>query len=464
MRAPANLNIAIDSQTMPGSSGGVGTAVVSLISGLGELTDGPETYTIIVRSQEQKECMRRFAGPNQRIIMKEAGCPSAGVQFEQNRRALPPFVKRSLGPALPYLQYAWRLFLLKQTSAIDFPLTRCLRRSVKLPPRCFNIPISDGFYESLGCHVLHIPVQNFVLSALPTIYNPHDLQHEHYPQFFPPSQLEWRNQVYPAGCHLAQAVVVGSQWIKNDVVRCYGVHPDRVQVIPEAAPTQMYAEPSTEFLTEIKGKYRIEQPYALYPSVTWPHKQHIALLEAMAQLREQGIVIHLICTGSRYEPHWPEIEWVIDRLQLKDQVRFLGFVPEEDLRALYRMAQFLVQPSLFEASSLPIFEAWLEGIPVACSNVSALPDQVKDAALLFDPHSVESIADAMRRLSQDPNLRHELRSRGFRRQKDFDFARTAKAYRAVYRRTAGFPLTEEDRWLLKWDWMRDPHLKNDDPG
>ncbi|GAF77984.1 unnamed protein product, partial [marine sediment metagenome] len=111
---------------------------------------------------------------------------------------------------------------------------------------------------------------------------------------------------------------------------------------------------------------------------------------------------------------------------------------------------------LFEASSLPIYEAWLEGVPVACANAAALPDQVLDAGLLFDPKSVESIADVMAEIVTKSEVREELRRKGFERLGDFDCERTAKAYRAVYRSAAGFPLTEEDRWLLKWDWMRDP--------
>lgn len=455
------MNVAIDPQAMPGTAGGVAQAAMSLVSGLGKLTDGSENYTIIVQSQEQMEWLKRYAGSNQRIVIKNCVRLHGGAQnFEERRRAFPQFLKRSLGPALPYLRFVRKLFWLKRSSAVNFPMRKYLISGAKLPSPSFNVHMSDGFYESLGCHVLHIPVQGFILSALPTIYNPHDLQHVHYPQFFPSSVLEWRDVVYPAGCHLAHTVVVGSQWIKDDVVRCFGVNPRKVQVIPEAAPTQLYGEPSKEFLTEVKNKYRIEQPFGFYPAVTWPHKQHIALLQAIARLRDKHEgVIRLVCTGSFYEPHWQEVKACVEKLNLCNQVKFLGFVPADDLRALYRLAQFLIQPSLFEASSLPIFEAWMEGIPIACSNVSALPDQVKDAGLLFDPHSVESIADAMKKLHSDSKLRQDLQARGFNRLKDFDLERTSKAIRAVYRRAAGFALTEEDRWLLKWDWMLEPQKK-----
>jgi glycosyltransferase involved in cell wall biosynthesis len=113
-------------------------------------------------------------------------------------------------------------------------------------------------------------------------------------------------------------------------------------------------------------------------------------------------------------------------------------------------------PSLFEACSLPVFEAWAEGVPVACSSATALPDQVLDATIMFDPYSIESMAEAIAKIVTDPKTQKNLRTSGFRRSKDFDWQRTAKAYRAVYRRTAGYPLTEEDRWLLSWDWMKKP--------
>jgi glycosyltransferase involved in cell wall biosynthesis len=123
---------------------------------------------------------------------------------------------------------------------------------------------------------------------------------------------------------------------------------------------------------------------------------------------------------------------------------------------VYKSAQFLILPTLFEADSCPIHEAWSEGLPVASSNHTALPEQVGDAGLLFDAADVSAIADALERMASDARLRQELVQRGYRRVKDFDWLRTAKAYRAVYRRAAGVSLTEEDQWLLAWDWMKKP--------
>ena len=174
--------------------------------------------------------------------------------------------------------------------------------------------------------------------------------------------------------------------------------------------------------------------------MTWPHKNHLQLFRALAHLRdERGLTMRLVCTGARYPDFWPRIEAAVRELRLSNQVQFLGHVPETDLRALYRLASCLALPSLYEASSLPIFEGWLDGLPVICSNATALPEQVRDAALLFDPMDVKALADALMAATMNEETRRALRDRGFARLKDFDLQRTAKAYRAVYRRAGGFP-------------------------
>lgn len=430
------IRIAIDAQFLPNSTGGVESASIGLISALGRLDDLPEEYVIIGPWQEP-DWLKPYLGPNQHIIRG----PQRHQPIEKKPGPLEPF-KRALGPLRPLCRAIWREL---------FPAPSPLR------PRLWpEIPISDGFYESLGCDVIHFVFQDFVLCALPTIYNPHDLQHLHYPQFFRLSTIAWRETIYQAGCHLANTVVVGSHWVKQDVVRQYGVNPDKVQIIPLAPPTEVYPDTTPKILAEVKFKYQLQVPFAFYPAMTWEHKNHLRLLEALAYLRDKkGLIVRLVCTGKRFSHIWPRIEERLSTLKLDNQVQFLDVVPTTELRAIYQLAQFVVVPTLFEAASGPVVEAWLEGVPVACSNVTSLPEQSGDAALLFDPFSIEAIADAVRRMATDRHLRDDLARRGKRRLKVFSWERTAKAYRAVYRRAARHPLTDEDRWLLNWNWMRD---------
>jgi glycosyltransferase involved in cell wall biosynthesis len=334
-----------------------------------------------------------------------------------------------------------------------------LSRPFRAAPSSYtpSLPMSDGFYESLECAVIHFPHQCYVLCAIPTIFNPHDLQHLHFPEFFQPLYIAMRETSYRAGCNQAHAVVAASQWIKDDLVRHYGLAPDRVQVIPWAPPMQAFTSVSPSLVARVKQQYSLAQPFAFYPAITWPHKNHKRLFEALAKLRDQrGLGIPLVCTGSRLEPFWSELRALISDLGLSSQIHVLGYVEENELRAIYHLSEFLIMPTLFESDSSPIYEAWLAGVPVACSNVTSLPAQVRDAALLFDPFKVEDIALAMERISSDRALRDDLREKGTKRLADFSWERTAKAYRALYRRAARRPLNEEDQHLLSWDWMLNP--------
>jgi len=244
------------------------------------------------------------------------------------------------------------------------------------------------------------------------------------------------------------------------IVEHYHEDPAKIQVIPGAPMNQACAEPSGDTLTAVREKYRLDTPFALYPSMTWQHKNHIRLLEALALLRDRDhMKLRLVCTGYKGS-FWPHIKERLFSLGLQEQVSFLGMIPSEELRALYRLTRFVVIPTLFEATSGPLLEAWQDGAPAACSSVTALPEQAMDAALIFDPHSVESIAEAVAQMAASPALREDLRERGARRLQDFSWERTARAYRAVYRRAAGCLLSEEDRWLLSWDWMREPQREN----
>jgi glycosyltransferase involved in cell wall biosynthesis len=434
LRTNEKLRIAIDINVVPGVAGGIVQSTAGLVSSLGQL-DGPEQYSLITQGTEQAEWIRRYCGPNQHVVFKEAvphyngNANGNGHNASMWKKLLRPAVNRA----------------------------RDIVRRLSPQPQWPSVPVSDGYYESLGCDVLHFPTQWFALCAVPTIYNPHDLQHKHYPQFFSASELAQRETVYSAACRFSNTVVVGSEWIKQDVVDQYGVNPDKVQIIPWAPPTMQYPQITQVQLAEVKTKYNLPADFALYPAVTWPHKNHLRLLDALAELRDsRGLTVHLVCTGSRYPSHWPRIEQRIRELNLASQVKFLGFLPESDLRALYRLAQFLVLPTLFEADSCPIHEAWTEGLPVASADITALPDQVLDAGVLFDPKNVSAIADAMQRMATDATLRQQLRERGHERVKDFSWDRTARAFRAVYRRAAGCTLSDEDRWLLQWDWMREP--------
>jgi len=423
------MKIAINAQRSPNSgAGGVESVLIALVSALGKLEDGNEEY-IVIGPWEDTDWLKPCMGPNQRLVR--------GPRPEGEERPfenVPAWLRPAARSAHKWLY--------------DF---------VNPSPNGFQVPLSNGFYESLDCDVIHFPDQRFTICALPSVYNPHDLQHLHYPQFFTPNILRWRESVYPTGCHYARVIVAGSQWVKNDLTEQYGINPKKVQVIPWGAPTQAVPEPTQELLQTVARKYNLPASFAFYPAMLWEHKNHLRLLDALTFLRNQkGLTVNLVCTGNLQSAFWPKIKQHIQELNLSSQAQFLGMVSSQELRAIYKLSQFVIVPTLFEAASGPVFEAWYEGVPAACSTVTSLPEQAGNAAFLFDPFSIEAIADVLQHMTTDPLLRQDLVEKGRKRLGDFNWERTAKAYRAVYRRAAGRPLSEEDQFLLNWDWMRNP--------
>ncbi|WP_373003077.1 glycosyltransferase family 4 protein [Hyphomonas sp.] len=414
------MKVGILVDVVPGIHGGIATALRSLITALGRL-EGPETYVLIVDSQTQIDWLSPLA-PNQCFEIRPS---SADGTLRKTMRGAKKIVKKLIG----------------RGGHSGWPI----------------VPLSDGYLESLGLDVIHFPTQGFTYCAIPSVYNPHDLQHLHYPQFFDVADLAWRETIYRAACRTSRVIIVNSQWIKDDVVAQFGLDPAKVQIIPEAAPTQLLAEVSGNDKAATRTKYALPDRYIFYPNNTWPHKNHLRLFEAMAWLRdEKGITVPLVSTGARHEPSREKLDTRIRELGLENQIQLLGFVSSEELRAIYQMARCLIVPSLFEANSLPIFEAWAEGIPVASSNVTALPEQVGDAGLLFDPVDPQDMGAVIQRLFTDDAMCTDLIAKGKVRLADFDFLRTARANRAVYRRAGGLRPNPQDTALLANDWMRNP--------
>ena len=420
------VRVAIDAQLVPGPGTGVVQVLAGLIQSLGAL-EGTDDEYVIVTSAEAPEWPSKYLGSNQRIF----------VAPERIRRTTWKRRLRPIGPvAIPVFRLG-RKFI--QTAA---KMNRHHQPAWR-PSR---------FHEGLSVDVIHFPVAQYASTSIPTVFNPHDLQHVHFPQFFSEHEIQLREERYRAGCELAQVVVVGSEWARRDFIDHYGLQPEKVQVIPWAAPTSTHSEVDADALASVAADHASNGPFVLFPAATWKHKNHISLLQAVAWLRDnEDLRVQLVCTGSKTD-HWPQIERELNRLNLGDQVKFLGVVPIETLKALYRLTQFVVFPSLYEPASAPVMEAWSEGVPVACSSVAGFPEQVDDGAYMFDPNSIPDIAKALRVMSVDEAIRNGVRDRGIRRSQKFTWDKTARAYRALYRKLAGRALDPDESKLLSENW------------
>jgi len=235
----------------------------------------------------------------------------------------------------------------------------------------------------------------------------------------------------PLALHKADAVITISNCSKNDIARYLPVPKEKIFVTP-ISNSPAYRPLPAEAVQPVLDKLHIPTPYILFVGSLEPRKNLLHLLQAYAQLRHHHPHYHLVIVGARnFWKNAPVVE-TVDALDLKDWVHFTGFVPEEDLPALYNGAHLFVFPSLYEGFGLPPLEAMACGTPVVTSNSSSLPEVVGDAAVTVDPYDVAAIAAAMASVLADPALAADLRQRGLTRAGQFSWERMAQETIKVY--------------------------------
>ena len=165
-----------------------------------------------------------------------------------------------------------------------------------------------------------------------------------------------------------------------------------------------------------------------------PMKRVSALIDAFGRTRARGCEegLKLVIIGDEISK-LPALRRAVHSHKLHKHVRFLGYLEDDTLAILYRLASVFVFPSLYEGFGLPPLEAMASGTPVVTSNVSSLPEVAGDAAVLVDPYDVDAIADGMRRVIADPALAADLRRRGLARAREFSWARSVERTLEVYR-------------------------------
>jgi glycosyltransferase involved in cell wall biosynthesis len=386
---------------------------MALAAGLRDEAGGAFAYTVVAAAHA-REWLRPFLGPDHDIVSRPREDASSAAEG----------LKRWLGSARGPAGRIWR-----QTRRLaGQPVAERVQPAIVR---------SDGFLESLQPDVVHFPyVAHYEHSALPTVLTMHDLQHRHFPEFFSASHLAWREEAYPAALAHAAVVVADSDFVKDDIVRQYGVPAGKVVTIRLASSLGFHPRPSPEFCDRLRARWNLPDSFALYPAMTNGHKNHARLLDAVAALRDSGHVVHVVCSG-RQAHVWPSIQKRLHDLRLEGQVRFTGFVAAEELLALYRLAQFVVFPSLFEGAGLPVLEAMEQGVPVACSAIPPLREYAGDAALYFDPARPGEIAEALHRMSTDAAGRDAFREAAGQRAALFTPPAMARRHHAVYRHAWG---------------------------
>lgn len=259
--------------------------------------------------------------------------------------------------------------------------------------------------------------------GIPYIMAIHDLQHRLQPEFPEVSaggEWEAREYLFRNGARYATLLLADSEVGREDILNFYGpygVEADQVKVLPFLPARYLFARTDGDGRKRIRTKYQLPESFLFYPAQFWPHKNHRRIIEALGQLRNEfGLKIPIVFCGSHSgdirEHTFDEARSVSSQMGLDKEIWYLGYIPDEEMSALYSEAVALIMPTFFGPTNIPILEAWALDCPVLSSDIRGVREQVGQAAILVDPRSVESIADGIHRLWTDGSLRQTLVERG----------------------------------------------------
>jgi glycosyltransferase involved in cell wall biosynthesis len=210
---------------------------------------------------------------------------------------------------------------------------------------------------------------------------------------------------------------------------------EKITVVGEAL-YDIYGPVSPDQAAIVRSKYGLEQDYILFVSVLYPYKNVETLIKCLAQIPGQKTAaLKLAIVGRDFDGQQAKLQILARDLGVSDRVRFLGFVPVEDLPAIYCGARVFVFPSLVETFGKPLVEAMQCGVPVVASNTSCIPEVLGGAGLLVNPLNAIEMASAIAQAAEDCALRKELIERGFRRGQDFSWESGARQTLGIIERT-----------------------------
>jgi len=262
----------------------------------------------------------------------------------------------------------------------------------------------------------------------------HDLSFMRVPECSDPRLRAYLARVVPASIRRADMVLADSKSTRDDVVALLGVDPACVEVVYAGVEERFQRVSDTEVLAAVRARYQLPKRFVLGLGTLQPRKNFPRLIEAHAQVRKKtGEGIGLVIAGG---PGWmsEDIFYRMQELGIQDSVRLPGYVADEDLPALYSLADVFAFPSLYEGFGLPPLEAMACGTPVVASDVSSLPEVMGDAALMVNPYDVAALAEGIERLLSDAPLRALCIQRGLDQARQFTWKRSAAKLLQVYQR------------------------------
>lgn len=265
--------------------------------------------------------------------------------------------------------------------------------------------------------VLYSPVPEGMLSPpCPQVITIHDVLPLRFPEVYPRLRYYFRH-VLPKIIASSSAIIVDSEATAADVRRFYHVTDKPIHVVYPGYNSVLFRPPHALAVERVKKNHQLDQ-FVLSVGETRPYKNIRRMIEAFAAVKLPELQLAIVGKGSKMDP---DLKGLPASLGIADRVRFLGYVPDEDLVALYGGARAFIFPSLYEGFGFPVLEAMASGCPVVASTASSIPEVCGDAAEYIDPFSVASIVEGVRCVVSEPALQISMRQRGLERAMKFSF-------------------------------------------
>lgn len=288
-----------------------------------------------------------------------------------------------------------------------------------------HYPYFDPFF-------LTLPLRN----RIKTVVTVHDLTPLVFPQAFPAGikgKARWLLQ--RQALRNVDAIIADSEASKKDIIHFTGVNPKKVHVIYLAAGEEFSSARGKAAKEDIIKKYGLPEQFGLYVGdVTW-NKNLPRLAQAVIQAKVPLVMVGKALAESDFDRTNP---WNADRIKLEkiitdeENIYRLGFIPTEDVIALYKSAQVFIMPSLYEGFGLPILEAMNCGCPVVTTKEGSLPEVAGSAAYYVNAYSIDSISEGIKAVFSNKQLQKELREKGFVQAKKFTWKKTALETTHIY--------------------------------
>ena len=285
---------------------------------------------------------------------------------------------------------------------------------------------------NLKIDVLHSPHYTTpIIKNCKSVVTFHDMTFYLFPEMHEKAKVILFKNMIQYSSLAANKIISVSQSTSTDMMKILDIDPTKICTVLSAANPKYFVQ-DTDHIEQVCSKYSLEQKqYLLFVGALEPRKNIPLLIEAYSKLVEEFPNIPLVIVGKKGWMYQSIFE-LVESLNISDEVRFLGYVDEDDLVALYNGAKVFVYPSTYEGFGFPVLEAMQCGTPVITSNTSSLPELAGDSALLIDPNNVDDLLNKMRNLLVNDSLAMELSVKGLARASLFTWQNTAMQTLNVY--------------------------------